>query len=125
MKYKIQINTNLPSLIVTIWNNDNIVATNKNVTKIKDKDVEKLFLEIEQGLYTMRLSLPYHNPSNEKNGELFEMPILMESFISMNRNVCYDFFAKLQESEENDLSTDDEVTHNVFFGENIKRIINN
>lgn len=101
---KITITTNIPALIVTLWDGHLIELAKKkgdaNATipyfkqsgEAKSVETKIVFDDMPRGLYSVRMSLPYYNL-----GTLFEMPVVMDEIIELrDKDVELTFNASLQ-----------------------------
>ena len=106
---KIKIITNLPSLIVQVYDtyNNCVLDTAGKSTAIpffydtsdieQGKEVEDIIeAEIKQGLYRLRLSLPYFNGQKEYAGFFFPMPVLMDKLIEVSEAKTFELEFKVK-----------------------------
>lgn len=69
---------------------DELVSTSKAIPFFKNensKETEQSEFILEQGIYEVRLSLPYCNPGDIKNleqGQMFHMPVVMDKIITIH-----------------------------------------
>ena len=107
--FKLKIITTIPNLKVKLWNGhfemvaEKIIygaliphySNNQMDVFSRENSIE---VELPKGLYQMRLSLPYFNPitENRETGTEFDMPLLMDEFITMNKDKEYRFDCVLE-----------------------------
>ena len=100
---KVTIITNLPCLSATLWGpnlsrydsrptSSNLIAQYRVDGKDEETVGEITFDDIPKGLYEVRLHLPYYN-----SGEQFDMIIVMNKVIFVDRDITLSFKANLSE----------------------------
>ena len=96
---QIKVTTNMPSLIVKIFDGDNHCteksASSKPIPFFKDADDngshetnETICIEnLKTGLYSVRLCLPYFNGNREELGTCFPMPVVMDKVVVDGKDI--------------------------------------
>jgi hypothetical protein len=85
------VTTNLPALIVTVWNGhlqqvaekhgayNAVIPYSCSGSDASEKTCEIKIEDLPKGLYRVRLCLPYYSAG----GQLFEMPVAMDIYVTL------------------------------------------
>lgn len=91
---KLTIISNIPALIIDIWDGYGALVVDKKYTPSHPVTFENpsvSVFEFPKGLYQLRLSAPYHSA-----GEIFEMPLLMNETVVLNKDLTVTFNTQLK-----------------------------
>lgn len=108
---KIKITTNLPGLIVQIWNGHTLVDTKHGTSKVipyssdsggKSSECVITIDSLEKGVYAVRLLLPYFNgPDINQPGAFYDMPVVMDKVVILDKEDSHEeiiFLASLNKT---------------------------
>jgi hypothetical protein len=95
--HHLQIETNIPAVIVDIWDGHNtlvkrLVGSSSPIVLFEKEEKTCIVgTDLPRGLYTIRISLPYIS-----GGQKFEMPLVLNEVICLIKDISISFKAKFE-----------------------------